>query len=98
LLDDKLYSDGYDSEFSGFSNTISVTVNKVTPWWQPDVNIQTDNLMNRSVDSAKKFQVDTQMEFKLNMFRDNGPNTWFITVVKESPDAPWLIDGVGSGP
>lgn len=95
--DDKLYNDSYESQFGGFSNTTSVKVLKVTES-SHNRSIDNDKLLNRKVAEAKLYEADTDMTFKQPITRDNGNNLCFITLVKETSDAPWLIDSIGTGP
>jgi hypothetical protein len=57
-----------------------------------------DKNFSRQVYNMKRFEVDTEMTFKEEIVRSNGDNPWFVNMSKESSDAPWLIDSIGTGP
>lgn len=94
--EDKLYNEGWGQ---GLQNIKSVKVLKVTDISQQlNPKIVPDKKRNRKVSEIKQFGVNTEMVFLEEIVRQSGENPWFITLVKETPDAPWAIDSIGTGP
>lgn len=45
-------------------------------------------MFNRQGHASIQYKFDTVMEFEEETVRNNGENPWFISLVKESSDAP----------
>lgn len=54
--------------------------------------------LNRRVTAAVQFSATVDVTFQQVGGRDSGRNLYFITVVKEGRQAPWLLDAFASGP
>jgi Fe-S cluster biosynthesis and repair protein YggX len=110
LPDGSLYNDGYDNKVEGLHNITSVEVTSIKakdlppytgnasdPVAQREEKLQYD-LFNSKNYGQHDYEVNVVEMYKQVIARGNGPQTWFVSVVKESPDAPWKISGHGSGP
>lgn len=102
--DHKLYNDrwvGY-----GPDNVISSKLLKIEPWNNPYDTPYSESInqppyneyYNRKISQSKKFVIQADMQYKEEITNNNGKNRFFITLVKETPNSPWEIDGIGSGP
>lgn len=97
MPDDKLYNDDSQSYYGGLENITSVKVSGIKEY-NLEITEIPDKTFNRLIFARKQYQVDTDMTFKQEIVRSNGSNPWFIGMVKESSNAPWLIEGIGTGP
>lgn len=93
-----LYNKSFSSAFNdGLENTLSAKIKDISEL-TGGYQIQTDKILNRNVYAKKEYMVNLDMTFKLQMTSGDGENTRFVILVKETPDAPWLIDSIGTGP
>lgn len=105
----QLYNSGYDDKY-GMDNIASVKVtriklndlppylgNNADPTAKRENQVQYD-LFNMKTYGQHEYLVNVYETYKQVITNTSGPGGWYVTVVKESPDAPWKISGYGSGP
>jgi hypothetical protein len=98
-LEDGLYN---DTIVTDGQETQKARITEMEKWANLDIPAYKesikDKLKNRQISDVIEFNVTLDMDFKNNIVSDDGINTRFVTLVKETPDSPWKIDGIGTGP
>jgi hypothetical protein len=92
-----LYNGGFEDQWGGIKNMRAAifkgfghTADRTGEWHPGE--------LNRQVTGARQFLTSLDLTLRQELTSRSGPHTLFITAVKETPQAPWLLDGWGTGP
>nr|MDA8096340.1 DUF4829 domain-containing protein [Clostridia bacterium] len=82
-----LYNPGWDNEY--LRNVTSARVLSIQPLERPGLSDSPETLC---------YGVDVDLQVKQPVTHGSGPQTRFVTLVRETPETGWRIDGCGTGP
>ena len=95
-MDDKeIYNRSFEDVYpDGLKNTTSAKVLDIVPL---------ENLEELEGDDASeqrelRYRADVDLEVKVPITHDSGPQTRFVVLVEETPETGWRIKGTGTGP
>ncbi len=90
---DLLYNQSYEDNFlgsSGLSNITAAEVLKIERW--------EDLEEMHYPPGTQVYEVNVNLEVKIPVTYESGPQTRFISLSKETPATGWRIDAIGTGP
>lgn len=93
-----LYNPGFRYNFGGLENIRKAEVRRVGMPRDMAGDIRPTPEFNRRVAQALQFPVDVDLTFAREFTGPSGPYHYFVGVVRETASAPWLVDGIGTGP
>lgn len=94
----ELYNRGWDNTGGDVTNIRAAVVKQVWAAPESDPVVRAAPEWNREPFRREVWRASLELKLAREITSRSGPHHFFIGVVKEAPEAPWLLDSWGTGP